>query len=262
MKKLVEFKNAKLGYGRLAVFDSLNLDIFEGDFLGIIGPNGSGKTALLRSIIGLLKPQAGQVIKDKNLRFGYCMQRQFIDTLFPFTVFEIVMMARTKVIGYLRKPSSIDKQKVLEVLDITGIRGLSRERFYNLSGGQKQRTIIARALALEPNFLILDEPTTDLDVKAEREILELIRMLHKDGHLTIALVTHELNEVINYAQKFMFLNPALSCRGEILEQRKGGVNKKAPYKIFERDELNEGLLSEIFETQINLKEIGGRKIVL
>jgi len=244
MKRIVEFKNAKLGYGRLAVFDFLNLDIFEGDFLGIIGPNGSGKTTLLRSIIGLLKPQAGDVIKDKNLRFGYCMQRQFIDTLFPFTVFEIVMMVRTKVIGYLRKPRSIDKQKVLEALDITGISGLSRERFYNLSGGQKQRTIIARALALEPSFLILDEPTTDLYVKAEREILDLIKTLHLRQRLTIALVTHELNEVINYARKFMFLN------------------KNAPYKTFERGELNEGLLSEIFETQINLKEIDGRKIVL
>ncbi len=244
MKKIVEIKNTKLGYGRLVVFDSLNLDIFEADFLGIIGPNGSGKTTLLRTIIGLLKPQAGEVIKDKNLRFGYCMQRQFIDTLFPFTVFEIVMMARTKFIGPFKRPSSIDKQRVLEALNVAGIGKLAQERFYNLSGGQKQRTIIARALALEPNFLILDEPTTDLDVKAEREVLELIRMLHLKQRLTVALVTHELNEVINYAQKFMFLN------------------KKLPYKIFERGELTEGLLSEIFGIQIDLKEIDGKKIVL
>lgn len=254
MRRIVEFKDAKLGYGRLTVFDSLNLDIFEADFLGIIGPNGSGKTTLLRSIIGLLKPQAGEVIRDKNLRFGYCMQRQFIDTLFPFTVFEIVMMARTRAIGYLRKPASIDRQKVLEALDITGIRGLSEERFYNLSGGQKQRVLLARALALEPNFLVLDEPTTDLDIKGEREILDLIKILHLKQCLTIVLVTHELNEVINYAQKFMFLNPA--------PVHMGRVNKKVPYKIFKRGELNEGLLSEIFETQINMKEIDGRKVVL
>ena len=122
MRKIVEFRNAKLGYGKLAVFDSLNFEIFEGDFLGIVGPNGSGKTTILRSIMGLLKPQAGQIIRDKNLRFGYCMQRQLIDTLFPFTVFEIVMMARTKVIGRLRMPGRIDKLKVLEAIEITGIK--------------------------------------------------------------------------------------------------------------------------------------------
>jgi len=244
MRKIVEFRNAKLGYGKLAVFDSLNFEIFEGDFLGIVGPNGSGKTTILRSIMGLLKPQAGQIIRDKNLRFGYCMQRQLIDTLFPFTVFEIVMMARTKVIGRLRMPGRIDKLKVLEAIEITGIKELASEHFYNLSGGQKQRTIIARALAMEPNFLILDEPTVDLDVKAKREILKLIKSLHINQKLTIALVTHELNEVINYAQKFMFLN------------------EEIPYKIFEKSELTAESLSKIFKTEINIKEIDGKKIII
>lgn len=243
MRRIVEFKNAKLGYAKRKVFDSLNLDMFEGDFLGIVGPNGSGKTTLLRSIMGLLKPQAGEIVKDKNLRFGYCMQRQFIDTIFPFTVFEIVMMSRTKIIGALRRPSKIDKEKVSRAIKIAGISDLISERFYNLSGGQKQKVLIARALSLEPNFLILDEPTTDLDIKAEREILDLIGTLHQSQNLTVALVTHELNEVINFAQKFIFLN------------------KKVPCKVFTKDELDENLLSEIFETQIKLKELDGQKIV-
>ncbi|MBL7130989.1 MAG: metal ABC transporter ATP-binding protein [Candidatus Omnitrophica bacterium] len=243
MKEIIEFKSVKLSYGKRGVFDSLSLDIYDGDFLGIIGPNGSGKTTILRSIMGLLKPQQGQIIRDKNLRFGYCMQRQFIDSLFPFTVFEIVMMARTKIIRPLKRPGSMDKEKVLEALKITGIHDLASQRFYNLSGGQKQRTIIARALSLEPNFLILDEPTTDLDVKAEREILDLIRALHQKQKLTITLVTHELNEVINFAQKFIFLN------------------KKSPHKVFTRDELSEDLLSEIFDTKITVKEIDGQQLI-
>lgn len=244
MKKIIEFKSAKLSYGKRGVFDSLSLDIYEGDFLGIIGPNGSGKTTILRSIMGLLKPQQGQIIRDKSLRFGYCMQRQLIDVLFPFTVFEIVMMARTKIIGSLKMPSRIDREKVLKAIEIVGISNWIQERFYNLSGGQKQRVLIARALSLKPNFLILDEPTTDLDVKAKREILDLIRTLHQNQKLTVALVTHELNEVINYAKKFIFLN------------------KKIPHKVFAKEELNQNLLSEIFETTIRLKEIDGRSIVV
>lgn len=244
MRKIIEFKSAKLGYGRKIVFDALNLEICAGDFIGIVGPNGSGKTTLLRSIMGLLQPRFGEIIRDDSISFGYCMQRQFIDTIFPFTVFEIAMMARAKIIGPLHRPSEKDRQQVYRAMEITGIADLAKERFYNLSGGQKQRALLARALGVEPNFLILDEPTADLDIKAEREILELIKALHIKNNLTVALVTHELNEVINNAQKFIFLN------------------KKAPEKIFNKDELTAELLSEIFDSPLKLEKIDGKLTVL
>ena len=244
MKKIVEFKSAKLGYGRKIVFDALDLEIYEGDFVGIVGPNGSGKTTLLRSIMGLLKARSGEVTRDRNVCFGYCMQRQFIDTIFPFTVFEIVMMARAKIIGPMGKPAEKDRRAVISALEMTGIRELASERFYNLSGGQKQRALLARALGVEPNFLVLDEPTADLDIKAEREILGLIKGLHLEKNLTIALVTHELNEIINNAQKFIFLN------------------KHAPKNIFTKEELDERLLSEIFDARIKLERIDGKIVVL
>lgn len=263
--KAIEFKSVRLGYGRRKVFEALSLDIYEGDFLGIVGPNGSGKTTLLRSLMGLLKPQRGEIIRAWGLQFGYCPQRQFLDTLFPFTVFEMVMMARTKIIGCLKRPNHADKEKVLEALKTAGILNLASQRFHNLSGGQKQRTIIARALALEPNFLVLDEPTTDLDIKAEREILELIKTLHRKQKLTVALVTHELNEVINAAQKFIFLNPVRNNLPKVDAMSKAGVsnrvNKNIPYKIFAKGELSEALLSEIFETRLKLKEVEGQRIV-
>jgi ABC-type Mn2+/Zn2+ transport system ATPase subunit len=244
MRKIIEFKSAKLGYGRKVVFDSLSLEICEGDFIGIVGPNGSGKTTLLRGIMGLLKARSGEIIRDKGVSFGYCMQRQFIDTIFPFTVFEIVIMARARTIGPLRKPAEKDREAVRKALGIAGISDLAQERFYNLSGGQKQRVLLARALALEPNFLVLDEPTSDLDIKAEREILELIKTFHTKNNLTIALVTHELNEALNNAQKFIFLN------------------RKAPQRMFNKDELTSGLLSEIFNSPMKLEKIDGRLIVL
>lgn len=244
MKKIIEFKSAKLGYGRKIVFNDLNIEIYEGDFIGIVGPNGSGKTTLLRSIMSLLKPQGGEIIRDKNVRFGYCMQRQAIDTIFPFTVFEIVMMVRAKMIGPFKKPAEEDRKEVLRALKLTGASDLACERFYNLSGGQKQRVLLARALSVEPNFLVLDEPTADLDIKAEREILKLIRNLQLEKNLTIALVTHELNEVINNAERFIFLN------------------RHAPQKIFTRDELNEKQLCEIFDARIKLERIDGKTVVL
>ena len=243
MERMVEFKDVTLAYGRKIIFTDLNLEICRNDFLGIMGPNGAGKTTLLRSMMGLLKPKKGKIIRDRSLRFGYCMQRQFIDTLFPFMVFEMVMMARTSLIGCLRKPDKNDREKVHQALEAVGILHLEKEYFYNLSGGQKQRVLLARALALEPNFLILDEPTTDLDIKAEKEILELIRLLHLQRNLTIVLVTHELNEIINYGQKFIFLN------------------KKLPIGIVNKNNLTKELLSEIFETEINLNEVDGEYLV-
>jgi len=242
-KKIIKFEKVCLGYGRRKVFNSLSFDVLEGDFLGIIGPNGSGKTTILRSIVGLLKPQQGEISTGTDLRFAYCMQRQFIDTLFPFTVYEIVMMARTSLIGRLRRPQACDRGGVKHALEIVGIPHLINERFYNLSGGQKQRTLLARALSTEPNFLVLDEPTTDLDIKARREILELVQSLHQEQKITIILVTHELNEVINFAQKFMFLSTA------------------HPDRIYDKSELNQELLREIFETPLQLKEMDGRAII-
>jgi ABC-type cobalamin/Fe3+-siderophores transport system ATPase subunit len=144
------------------------------------------------------------------------------------------MMARTKIIGRLRRASKKDKSIVHHALRTTGVDDLSSERFYNLSGGQKQKVLIARALSIEPDFLVLDEPTADLDIKAEREILGLIKTLHVQRCLTITLVTHELNEVINSAQKFLFLN------------------KTIPHRIFRKNELSSAFLSDVFETPIEM----------
>jgi ABC-type Mn2+/Zn2+ transport system ATPase subunit len=239
MNEIVVFKSAKLGYGRKTVLEKLDFTICRGDYWGIVGPNGSGKTTLLRGIMGLLKPSAGEIKRDDNLRFGYCIQRHYIDTIFPFTVFDVVMMARAGLIGPLRRPSQIDKDAVYKSLETAGIAKLDCERFYNLSGGQKQRVLLARALCLEPDFLVLDEPTTDLDIKAEKEILELINAIRIERCLTIALVTHELNEVINSAIKFIFLN------------------KKHRPRILRKDELKPQLLSEVFDTPVRISQADG-----
>jgi zinc transport system ATP-binding protein len=244
MPKLIEFKDVRLGYGRKTVIESIGFEIGEGDFLAVFGPNGSGKTTLLHGLMELIKPQKGSIERLGNSSFGYSMQRQNLDTLFPFSVYEVVMMARTKLIGPFRLPSVNDRKKVEDVLRITGCWSLREEPFYHLSGGQKQRALIARALCSEASILVLDEPTADLDRKVAREIMDLIKELQGQQDLTIIIVSHEINEIINYANKFLFLS------------------KNVKQQIYPREQLTGELLSQVMELPVELLERGGKKTLV
>jgi len=244
MPKLIEFKDVCLGYGKKTVVESIGFEIGQGDFLAVFGPNGSGKTTLLHGLMKLIEPRKGVIKCFKHQSFGYCMQRQNLDTLFPFSVYEVVMMARTKLIGPFRFPSVTDRKKVEDVLRITGCWSLREEPFYHLSGGQKQRALIARALCSEPAILVLDEPTADLDRKVAREILDLIKKLQGQQDLTILIVSHEINEIINYANKFLFLS------------------KNVQQQIYPREELTGELLSKVLELPVELLERGGKKTLV
>ena len=164
--------------------------------------------------------------------------------IFPFTAFEIVMMGRTGLCGPLVAPGVHDWQRVSECLKITGIENLAEKRFAKLSGGQKQRILLARALVTDPTCLILDEPTTDLDILGSQEILDLIKALHENYHLTVILVSHELNKVLNYSHSFLFL----------------GQDGKAIYTT--REELDETILQTIFGFTPRLKRIEGQMVII
>lgn len=241
---MIELQNLSLSYGRQEVVGNLSLTIARGDFLGLVGPNGAGKTTILRTILGLMKIGRGKVMRERSIRFGYCSQRQSIDETFPFTVWEIVMMGRTSLLGPLIKPKQADREKVVDYLKIAGIEDLSERRFAELSGGQKQRTLIARALAAEPGCLILDEPTTDLDIKGSREIMDLLKDLHQNSRLTIILASHELDKILNYAHHFLFLSQ---------EQKPTYVS---------REDLDGLLLSQIFGLDLKLNKVGDQMVIL
>src|ERR1041385_3074648 len=174
--KLIEFNHTDLGYGRNVVLRDIHFDIEQGDFLGIVGPNGAGKTTLLKAILGLLKPLSGQVSVDAGgLRIGYVPQRESVDTLFPLTVMDIVLMGRYSRLGPFSRPGKMDHDLAMKALEHVGITNLAHRSYPNLSGGQKQRALIARALVGDPNLLILDEPTNGMDLVSERAIMELVR---------------------------------------------------------------------------------------
>lgn len=241
---LIEFNNVALGYG-YPILNNISFAIYKGDFLGIVGPNGVGKTTFLKGVLGLLKPIQGEIIYNKDeVTFGYVPQRQVVDELFPLTVSDIVLMGRYRHIGFLRQPGKHDKEKVAECLLQVGIEDLTKKLYRELSGGQKQRVLLARALVREPSILLLDEPTTDMDLPSERGIMELIENLRSYKQLTILIVSHLLHVVINYANRLAFV----------------GENKISVQDAI--DALTPENLSSLYGVPVVVGEAGGKKFVL
>jgi len=218
---LLEYKNVDLGYGRSEVLRSVSFTLRRGDFLGIVGPNGAGKTTLLRSMFGMLKPIKGKIIvRSRDLRFGYVPQRQDIDRQFPLTALELARMGHYPSLGVFGRFGTQGNKRVADCLERVGMYHLRNKPYRELSGGQKQRVLIARALVSKANVLLLDEPTHDMDIAAENEIMGLIGNLHKKGNLTVILVTHLLNLAAGYAQFIAILKDGKFIMGrsdEILQ---------------------------------------------
>lgn len=182
MEPVIRFTKATLGYGHTPVLRDISFDVHAGEYFGLVGPNGAGKTTIVRTILGTLKPLAGSVRvampSGAPVRFGYVPQRDTVDYVLPYTVEEIVMMGRYRQMGILRRPGEADRGAVQKSLDHVDIRALGAMSFRNLSGGQKQRALIARALASDPDVLVLDEPTNGMDLSSRLSILDLISHLH------------------------------------------------------------------------------------
>lgn len=208
MGPLIELTDAQLGYGRSQiVLRDVNLAVSRGEYLGIVGPNGSGKTTLLRTLLGLLKPVSGTVRVGDGapLRIGYVPQRETVDTLYPIPVRDIVLMGRYPSIGLIRRPGRRDREMAVECLDHVGIAELAMRSYPQLSGGQRQRVLIARALATEPELLVLDEPTHGMDLPSEHSLLNLVRKLHLERRLAVILVSHLLGSVAESAKRIAII---------------------------------------------------------
>lgn len=204
-----------LGHG--PVLDQVSLRIAPGSFTGVVGPSGSGKTTLLRTVLGAVAPTRGIVTRRPHLRLGYVPQVETINWNFPVTVTEVVHMARAG--RRLRPwPSPDERRQVADVLDRLGLADLADRHIRALSGGQQQRVFLARALMGRPDLLLLDEPTSGVDVRTRHELLHLLDDLHRDG-LAIVLTTHDLNGVATHLPRLLCLNvrpTALGTPHEVL----------------------------------------------
>lgn len=244
MTALVTFDHATLAYGRRVVLSDLTFEIPEGDFLGLVGPNGAGKTTILRAILGTLDPIAGTVTRRPELRFGYVPQRDQVDYGFPLRVLDVVLMGRYDRVGIGRRPTRADRDRARAALDAVGIAELAKEPLTRLSGGQKQRTLIARALVGEPNLLVLDEPTTGMDLVSTTQILGLVRELHERSGLTVLMVSHALNEIANYVTRIALV-------------------QEGSFRIGAVDEIvNEQTLSALYGIPVEVDSFDGHRIVL
>lgn len=205
----IELSGITHRFGSTLVLDDVNAAIAEGESLCIIGPNGGGKSTLLRIILGLLDPTKGKVrILGKAPRaarcsMGYVPQSIRFDPLFPISAMEIVLMGRLDrlKIGPFSKKC---REKAMESLAMVGLADIASKAFADLSGGQRQRVLIARALACEPKILLLDEPTANIDLSVEEQFLGTLKILQKS--MTVLLVTHDLDVVSEVGESVLCVN--------------------------------------------------------
>jgi ABC-type Mn2+/Zn2+ transport system ATPase subunit len=197
------------------VLDDVSLTIRPGTFTGIVGPSGSGKTTVLRLLLGLVVPQHGTVIRRPNLSIGYVPQVETINWNFPVTVAETVLMsARNGRNWPWTNPA--EKHAVADVLDRLGIGDLAHRHIRQLSGGQQQRVFIARALFSSPDLLLMDEPTSGVDVRTRHEMLHLLSELHDSG-ISIVVTTHDLNGLAAHLPHLVCLNTTVMGVGTPLQ---------------------------------------------
>ena len=192
---LISFQDVALGYDGVPVLEGLALDVRAGDFLALVGPNGCGKSTILKGMAGILEPLRGRISREidgRPVRFGYVPQRETIEMVFPLTVFQVALMGTYGRVGPGRPVTHAERELVRGCLDDVGLGDLQRKPFPALSGGQRQRVLIARALAAEPDLLLLDEPLSGIDLRAAQVIMDLIERLHRERRLTIVMVSHHL----------------------------------------------------------------------
>ena len=220
MSDLARLDAVTVAFSGDPVLSGVDLVVGADQFTGIVGPSGSGKTTLLRVLLGLVRPRDGTVWRRDGLRTGYVPQVETVDWSFPVTVRECVLMARTHG-RRLPWASRAERAEAGEVLGRLGIAALADRHIRDLSGGEQQRVFIARALLARPHLLVLDEPTSGVDVRTRHDVLHLLGDLHRDG-LAIVLTTHDLNGIAAHLPHLVCLNREVMGEGtprEVLTPR-------------------------------------------
>jgi zinc transport system ATP-binding protein len=248
---VLSVRNVTFGYGREVVLDGVDLDIQPRDFLAIIGPNGGGKTTLLKVMLGLLRPWSGEVVyrlpsgDDPRGRLGYVPQFSTFDRDFPLRVFDMVLMGRLGnggPGGLLRSWSRQDRAAAEEAIDRLALAGVARAHVAEISGGQLQRVLIARALVSDPEILFLDEPTASVDVESRATLSELLEDLNRS--IPVVVVTHDVTSIASMVRRIACINRRLFYHGdpelsqEVMEEVYGCpvelVTHGVPHRVLHR----------------------------
>lgn len=204
---LVSIRNVSAGYNHKVVLENVQLDIHKNDFIGIIGPNGGGKTTFIKILLNEITPFSGEIIfhKDrKELKIGYLPQVIDIDTKFPISVLDVVLSGLMSDFTKKLRHNKTELKKALELVEQFGLKEYSKTAIGELSGGQRQKTLLARAIISNPDLLLLDEPNTYVDNNFEQEIYQLLRELN--DRMAILLVTHDVGTISSYVKTIGCIN--------------------------------------------------------
>ncbi|MGY0693290.1 metal ABC transporter ATP-binding protein [Virgibacillus sp. FSP13] len=244
-KSVIAMKNIHYTYDKQEALDHINFELPQGAFMGLVGPNGGGKSTLIKLILGLIRPNTGSIsLFGKPIekfhdwdRIGFVSQKSnSFNKGFPATVFEVVSMGLTAKIGYLKFFKKHHKEKIVQAINQVGMGDYVHQNIGDLSGGQQQRIFIARSLVNDPELLILDEPTVGVDAENVKRFYEILHQLNQEQGITLLLVTHDTGIMTEYATDIVCLNKTLHFHG----------NPKEYASLTERD------LSQFYGYPINI----------
>ena len=225
MNEIISLDNVTFGYEKEAVLEKLDIKIYEGDLIGIMGENGAGKSTLIKLILGQLEPWQGSVMMNgkKVSKYevqngiGYVPQRASVkNSGFPATAEEIVMLNLFRDIGFLKRPQKHHYQTVHNALRMVEMEEYANRLIYKMSGGQQQRVMIAKALVNNPNILLLDEPTTGIDRKSTEQLMHLLHHINCHHKITIVVISHDVSVLKNVSNRIFLLEDkrAVERKGE------------------------------------------------
>lgn len=253
MNNTIEFKNVTVNYKNTCILDNITIDISRGEFVIVVGPNGAGKSTFVRCINGLQKIDSGTLrvfntdisnSSPVNIRkkIGYVPQHFNIDHKFPVSVFDVVSIGRFGIIGLFNHLTQKDRELINLSLNIVGISGLFYKPVGHISGGELQKVSIARMLAQEPEIMIFDEPTSNLDLKSQNDILKIIEKIYIEKKTTVIFITH-------------FLSHVPLCSGKIVLMKTGKIMASGkPEDVFK-----EKYLSDLYDCNVKITELNGKK---
>ena len=241
---MVRFDDVTVGYRGVPVREHVRFEVRRGEFVGIAGANGAGKTTILRTLLDLTPPLAGGVERDRGIAVSYVPQRERIDTIVPVTALEVALMGRLTRTGAVRFIRHHDRDHARRALRRVGVEHLAPRLYRELSGGQQQLVLVARALAADPDLLVLDEPTTAMDLASEHALIELLRDENRSRGLTVVLVTHLLSVLLDVATSVLLLEP---------DRMVAGPTEQV---------LREETLRELYGVPVTVTTVSGRRTLV
>jgi len=263
MNSMIEVKNVNFGYFRQgSILQNVSFDVKAGTFLSIAGPNGAGKTTLLNLLCGLLRPLAGSIMIDaariesyseRRLAQKIAVVRQEFVPVFDFTVVEVVSMARTPYLGTFGFDGKKDREAVKQALEATDTAQFSKRPLKNLSGGERQRVFIARALAQNTPIMLLDEPTSFLDLKHQVHIYDLLKAAQLEKSKTIVAITHDINLASQYCDEILLL----TGKRPAMQRPENNTAKPPTYLIGKaKDIFSPAQIEDVFGVRVFTGKVG------